>query len=224
MPLRRPASRAMPVPAGELRPPRHRRAKPDQPRRHHHERERQVEQKQRHKRRHRHPIPRPIGQRAPTHPDQGLHHNRQHRRLEPEKKPLDRCQATEQHINPRQRHDRQQTGQHKQPARHQTAGRAMHEPADIGRQLLRLRPRQQRAIGQRMQEPLLADPSLFLHDDPVHHRNLPRRTAKRQQRHARPNPGGLPECHAMVRKMLRRCGHATSTLEPDDVWQDRQKV
>jgi hypothetical protein len=63
----------------------------------------------------------------------------------------------------------------------------MHDPAEIGRQLLRLRPRQQRAKAQRMQKPLLSQPVPLLHNLAVHHGDLPGRPAERQQPDPQPH-------------------------------------
>ena len=42
-------------------------------------------------------------------------------------------------VHPRQAHQHEQRGQHKQATRHHAAPGAVHEPADVGGQLLRLR-------------------------------------------------------------------------------------
>ncbi len=54
----------------------------------------------------------------------------------------------------------------------------MLQPTDVDGKLMRLGPRQQHAIVERMQEPPLADPAFFFHQDSVHDRDLSRRTAK----------------------------------------------
>ena len=54
----------------------------------------------------------------------------------------------------------------------------MHEPADIGGELLRLGAGQQHAVVQRVQEPVLADPALLLDEDAVHDRDLAGRSAE----------------------------------------------
>ena len=82
-------------------------------------------------------------------------------------------------------------GSDKQPAGHDAAERAMHEPADIGGELLRLGPRQQHAIVEGVQKPLLRDPALLLDQDAVHHGDLPGGTAEAQRRDPHPCPEGL---------------------------------
>jgi len=55
-----------------------------------------------------------------------------------------------------------------------------------------------------MQETGLTDPSLFVDDDAVHDRDLARRPAERERRHAKPNPQGLGK-----RNPVRRLGPAS---------------
>ena len=57
---------------------------------------------------------------------------------------------------------------------------AVHQPADIDRQLLRLWSRQQHAIVQRVQKSPLADPFLLIDQNAMHHRDLPGRPAETQ--------------------------------------------
>ena len=74
----------------------------------------------------------------------------------------------------------------------------MQQPADIGRKLLRLRPRQQHAIVQRMQEPALGDPVFFLDQDAVHHRDLPGRAAEAEHGDPKPDAESLTEADAVI--------------------------
>ena len=85
----------------------------------------------------------------------------------------------------------------------------MHQPADIGGELLRLRARQQHAVVQRVQETRLRYPALLLDDDAVHHRDLAGRSAERQQRDAQPDPERLAHADAMGgdRSLHRNVGH-----------------
>src|SRR3954453_4443552 len=68
----------------------------------------------------------------------------------------------------------------------------------IDRQLMGFRPRQQHAIAQRMQEPVLADPFLLVDDDPVHDRNLAGWAAEAERGHAQPDPKGFTERDAVA--------------------------
>ena len=67
----------------------------------------------------------------------------------------------------------------------------MHQPADIGRELLRLGAGQQHAVVQRVQEPALGDPALLVDEDAVHHRDLAGRPAEREHGDAQPHPERL---------------------------------
>ncbi len=58
-------------------------------------------------------------------------------------------------------------GQDEENAGGEAAAGAVQQPADIGRKLLRLRPGEQHAIAERMQETLLADPALLIDQDAV---------------------------------------------------------
>ena len=58
-------------------------------------------------------------------------------------------------IDVAERHDGDDAGQDEQPAGHDAAERAVHQPADIGRELLRLGPGQQHAVVERVQKPAL---------------------------------------------------------------------
>jgi hypothetical protein len=49
-----------------------------------------------------------------------------------------------------------------------------------------------------MQKPLLADPFLFVDDDPVHDRNLPGGAAEAEAGDAKPDAGGFSERDAVA--------------------------
>src|SRR5690348_12726080 len=49
-----------------------------------------------------------------------------------------------------------------------------------------------------MQKPPLADPLLLIHQNTVHHSDLPRRPAKTQQRHPRPSPKGFARAWQVI--------------------------
>src|SRR5690606_7578135 len=70
---------------------------------------------------------------------------------------------------------------------------AMQQPAQVRRQLLRLRPWQQHAEVQRMQETLLVDPLLFLDDNAMHHGDLARGAAEAEGGDAEPDVEGFAE-------------------------------
>jgi len=64
----------------------------------------------------------------------------------------------------------------------------VHQPADIGRKLLRFGTGEQHAIVEGVEEPVLTDPPLLLDEDAVHHRDLTGGTAERECRDAQPDP------------------------------------
>ena len=65
--------------------------------------------------------------------------------------------------------------------------------SDIDRELMRFGDGQQHAIAEGMQEPVLADPLLFVDDDPVHDRDLSRGPAKAQRGDTKPDPERFAE-------------------------------
>ena len=73
----------------------------------------------------------------------------------------------------------------------------MHQPADIGRKLLRLGARQQHAIVEGMQEPLFRDPALLLDQNAVHDRDLSGGTAEAEACDAQPDFQRVPERDAV---------------------------
>ena len=117
--------------------------------------------------------------------DQRLEHDGEHRRLQPEQQALHQRHVADQQVDRRQRRDDHGARQHEQQPGDQPAAHAMQQPAGIGRKLHRLGPRQQHAVVQRMQEPRLVEPALFVDEDAVHQRDLAGRPAERQQ----PDPG-----------------------------------
>ena len=74
----------------------------------------------------------------------------------------------------------------------------MQEPADVDRELLRLGPRQQHAVGQRVEEALLAHPALLLDQDAVHHGDLAGRASEAVEGDARPGAERLAEGNAVI--------------------------
>jgi hypothetical protein len=108
----------------------------------------------------------------------GLKHDRQYRRLQPEEQRCHRRDAAERCVEVAQSHDRDDAGQNKEPAGDDGPRPAVHQPADIDRQLVRLGSGQQHAVAKRVQKPRFADPFLLIDDDAVHDRDLPGRAAE----------------------------------------------
>ena len=86
--------------------------------------------------------------------------------------------AAAERIEQAQAQHHERARQHEQDAGGEPAAHAVQQPADIGRELLRLRPRQQHAEIQRMQEARLVDPLLLVDQDAVHQRDLAGRPAE----------------------------------------------
>jgi hypothetical protein len=139
-------------------------------------------------------------ERATADPVHRMQHDRQHRRLQPEEQGGDDRDLAERGVDPAQHHDRDDAGHDEQPAGGNCAGPAVHQPADIGRQLLGLGPGEQHAVAQRVQKPALADPFLLVDDDAVHDRDLPGRAAERHRRDAQPHAQRLAERDAVSRE------------------------
>ncbi len=129
---------------------------------------------------------------------QRLDHDGEHRGLQPEEQCLDIPDLAIGCVDVAQAHDGDDAGHDEQAAGHDAAGGPVHQPADIGRKLLRLRAGQQHAVVQRMQEPALGDPFLLLDQDAVHDRDLARGSAKGQQRHAQPDTECFAEADAVT--------------------------
>ena len=123
--------------------------------------------------------------------DHRLEHDGEHRRLEAEEQRLDDADIAESGIEPAQRHDRDDAGQHEQDAGDEAAPGAVQQPADVDGELLRLGAGQQHAVVERVQEPRLADPALLLDQDAVHDRDLAGRAAEAERGDPRPDPHGL---------------------------------
>ena len=89
-------------------------------------------------------------------------------------------------------------GRMNKPAGHDAAGRAVHQPADVGGELLRLRARQEHAVVEGMQKPALGDPALLLDQDAVHDRDLTGRAAETERGDPQPDPKGLRKRNAVL--------------------------
>ncbi len=134
-------------------------------------------------------------QRPPRDPQNRLDDQRNDRRFQSQEQTGDQRVIAPQRVHQTERHDGEESGSTNSHARHEPAARAVHEPADVRGELLRLRAGQQHAEVQGVQEALFADPALFLDEDPVHHRNLARGPAEAEKGDAAPRPRGLPEGH-----------------------------
>ncbi len=135
-------------------------------------RERRVECEDRDERRSRDGPERRPFQRARPDPPRGVQHDRDDRRLDAVEDSGDRGNVAVGHVQPRQRDEHDERGQHEQRARDDAAPRPVHEPSDVGRELLRLGAGQDHAVVERVQEALLRDPALRIDEIVMHDRDL----------------------------------------------------
>ncbi|MNP04449.1 hypothetical protein D3C76_963620 [compost metagenome] len=122
-----------------------------------------------------------------------LHHDGRHGRLDPIEEAGHHRHFAERDVHPRQSDENEQRGQHKQHARNHSTPGSMHQPADIGCQLLSLWPRQQHAVVEGMQESALGYPAPPLYQFLVHDRDLPRRAAEADEAQFEPEPESLAQ-------------------------------
>lgn len=120
-----------------------------------------------------------------------LHHHRQHRWLQAQEQALDHLHMGEAGIKRRQGQHDQEAGQHEQNARRQPTPGAVQQPAGIGGQLLRFRPRQQHAEIKGMKKTRLVQPAFFIHQNAMHGGDLTGGTAERQQADAQKGAQGF---------------------------------
>ena len=97
-------------------------------------------------------------ERPPADPHHRFEHDGEHRRLEPEEQRVEPGRLAERRVERREDEDDDEAGDDEQRAGDETAARAMEEPADIGRELLRLGTREQHAEVEGVQEARLGDP------------------------------------------------------------------
>jgi len=114
-------------------------------------------------------------------------------RLDAVQQPGHRRHLPESHVAPTQRNQQQQRRQHEQAAGYQPTGGAVHQPADVGGQLLCFRTWQHHAVIQRVQKALLGNPAPLFDQFAVHQRNLPGRAAKADAAQLQPIRGGFSQ-------------------------------
>jgi hypothetical protein len=167
----------------------------------HHQRERHIEQRKRGEcgdgKRDRH---RPL-QRAFRHLDQRFHHQHQHRAFQAKEQRGHNRHIAQGCVDGGKRQHHRRAGQDEQQPRCQATTHAMHQPAEVGCQLLRLWPRQQHAEIKRMQETRIGYPMALFHHFAMHDRNLRCRPAEGQQTDAEPHAQRLGK----ARKGWRHC-------------------
>ena len=139
-----------------------------------------------------------------------VQHDGRHRRLDAVEQSRHQRHVAKSDVDPAQSDEDEQRGQHEERARHDAAPGAVHQPADVRGQLLGLRPGQQHAVVQRMQEALLADPAPLLDQLAVHDGNLPGRPSKADEAQLEPEAQRLAESH--VRGFFLHRRHAATPV------------
>jgi len=125
-----------------------------------------------------------------------LHDDGGDRRLDAVEQSGHQRHVAEGDVHPGQRDQDEQRRQHEQRAGNDAAPASMHQPADIGRELLRLRARQHHAVVQRVQEAALGNPAPVLDQFLMHDRNLAGRSAKTDETQLEPEHEGFAEWNA----------------------------
>ena len=127
-------------------------------------------------------------------------------------------------VHPRQADQDEQRGQHKQRPGHNAAPGAVHEPADVGGQLLRLGAGQQHAVVEGVQKALFADPAAALHQLGMHDRDLARGPAKADETELEPEQEGLAKTNG--RRAFQgggggwRCGRSHGAALGSGAWEE----
>ena len=147
-------------------------------------------------------------QRARADAVRGVQDDRGDRRLEAIEHAGDERHVAEAQVDPGQRDQDRERRQHEQRAGDDAAYRAVHQPAEVGGELLRLGAGQQHAVVQRVQEALLADPAPAFDELGVHDRDLPRRAAEADEAELEPEAQRLGKAHRPGRRFAHGVGAA----------------
>ncbi len=150
---------------------------------------------------------RPVRERAPADPDDGRSDDRQHGWSKTVEQSCDERRALVTRVEDAERQDGEEARQYEQRAREQSAPDAVHEPADVDRQLLGFRARQQHAVAERVQESRLGDPVAGVDQYPVHDRDLPGRPSEAVDRDVR------PDLQRLAKRRSHRIGASVGDLD-----------
>ncbi len=173
------------------------------------ERKRQFQEGYRNECRNRHRIGKPRGQCPFGHAIKRFKNHGENRSLEAEQQPGHDVDMPEGDIQRRQcKHD-DSAGQHEQKPGQKAAAPALNRPTGIGRKLHGFRARQQHAEIERMDQPFLIHPFLFIHENALQHGDLRGRPAERQK-------PDLAECREefFVARLLNWLCHAVILNDP----------
>ena len=114
----------------------------------------------------------PAPERAPSEAHQGEPHDGNHQRARHLENRTYHIGIGPRHVQRRQSHHDHRARQDEEPPSHQSAPEAMHPPADVRGELLRLGARDHLAERQRVKELLLRDPPPPIHDLVMHQGDL----------------------------------------------------
>src|SRR5215469_2051768 len=153
----------------------------------------QVEEKSPDKRQSRERNHQPGSEHLPSDSNRRLEHDDQDGWLESIKQHLADRGITAADVSIAQRHHADHGRQDDEATCEHAAQRAVHDPADIGREQLRVGAGQRQAIVQSIEKPVSGDPALFLNEDAVHGGELDGGTSEAQQGNARPDAERLAQ-------------------------------
>lgn len=109
-------------------------------------------------------------------------------------------------VGPRQAHDEEEGGEYEEDPGDDPARRPVEQPADVDRELLCLGPRQEHAVVEGVEEPLVADPALLIDERVVHDRDLARRPTEVDEAELGPVAEGLREWDEVPPSFTRAFG------------------
>ena len=137
----------------------------------------------------------------------GSKHDGDHRGFDAIEEPRHGRYAAVGHVDVRKADQDEKRWQHEKPARHDAPPGAVHQPADVGRQLLRFGAGQHHAVVERMEETPFRDPAPPLDQLGVHHRDLPGRPAEGEEPELQPEPEGFAKRHRCGLRQVGRFVH-----------------
>jgi hypothetical protein len=173
----------------------------------HDRRKRRVEREDRHERGGGDAPHPPVLQRAAADAVRRVQHERSDGRLDAVEDAGHHRHMAEAQIDPRQRDQDEQRRQHEQRPGHDATPRAVHQPADVGGELLGLGAGQQHAEIQRVKKALLADPAPPLDQLGMHDRDLPGGSAEADEAELEPEAESLCEGNGLEGRRKRwGCG------------------
>jgi len=131
------------------------------------------------------------GERAPGDTEGRFNHDREHRRLHAVEDGVDQREVGVVHVEDTQGQHHECAGQDEEEACGEASLHAVHQPADVGCQLLRFGAGQEHAVVQRVEESRIADPLPLINQKLVHQRDLSRRAAEIYAAEIGPESNGL---------------------------------